>query len=225
MNRERRLLILVLVGIFVVLAGLLGWKWMQDARTKIVAGTEQVKEKTPPTPVLPPLRKSDPARGSSAENAVVIVEFADYECAYCRLLEREWTTVFRESKRPVALIWRDLPIISDKPQAILAPLAVRCAGEQGKFWGMHDAILAATDVSYSGLKSLARTLALDGTRFEACLTSGRHLEDLRADRQLAEEYHITAAPTFFINGQPFIGAHSAQEILAAISRAPAAQRP
>src|SRR5277367_6195365 len=73
---------------------------------------------------------------------VTVVEFADYQCPFCRKFHSE---TFAEIKKnyidtgKVRYVSRDLPL-DFHPNAAPAAQAARCAGEQHKFWEMHDAI-------------------------------------------------------------------------------------
>lgn len=56
------------------------------------------------------------------------------------------------------------------------------------------------------LKETARKLALDGAKFDACLDSGKHAANVRADYQLGEKMGVNSTPTVYINGRALVGA-------------------
>jgi protein-disulfide isomerase len=72
-------------------------------------------------------------RGNAAA-PVVIVEFSDFQCPFCRNVEPTLKALLAKYAGRVSLAYRDFPLREMHPQAQLAAEAARCAGEQGKFW-------------------------------------------------------------------------------------------
>lgn len=56
------------------------------------------------------------------------------------------------------------------------------------------------------LKQMARKLGLDGAKFDACLDSGKHADNVRADYELGERMGVNSTPTIYINGRALVGA-------------------
>ena len=56
------------------------------------------------------------------------------------------------------------------------------------------------------LKETARKLGLDGASFDACLDSGKHAENVRADYELGQKMGVNSTPTIYVNGRALIGA-------------------
>lgn len=97
-------------------------------------------------------------------------------------------------------------------QAAKAGEAAECAGEQGAFWEMHDAIFDGQD-QWSGnpdaedaFKGMASDLGLDQAQFDACLDDGKYAEKVVADYQEGTALGITGTPAFRINGAALSGA-------------------
>ena len=75
---------------------------------------------------------------------VTIVEYGDFECPYCGQAEpvvRELLADFGD----VRYVWRHLPLTDVHPHAQLAADAAEAAAKQGRFWQMHDLLLAHQD--------------------------------------------------------------------------------
>jgi protein-disulfide isomerase len=98
------------------------------------------------------------------------------------------------------------------PQAQKAAEATECAGEQGKFWEMHD-LLFERQNEWSGqqgvpetFKTMAGELDLDQAQFDACLDSGTYADKVGADLQEGLAEGVSGTPAFRINGIELSGA-------------------
>ena len=145
--------------------------------------------------------KDDPFKGE--KNAkITLVEFSDYQCPFCSRhfretlpqLEREYSV-----NGKVKYVFRNFPIESIHPQAFKAAEAANCAGEQGKYWQMHDRLFANQNAL--GLKELpkhAQVLGLDLPKFQQCLDSGKHGTKIRNDLADGQKAGVQGTPTFFL---------------------------
>lgn len=106
----------------------------------------------------------------------------------------------------VRWVFKDFPL-PNHAEAVKAAEAAHCAGEQNKYWEMHDALFAnQRALQVPALKQHARTLGLDGAKFDQCLDSGRHEKSIRTDLALGESMGVNSTPSIYINGRPLIGA-------------------
>ncbi len=79
---------------------------------------------------------------TGSENAKIkIVEFTDFECPYCERAFPTVSAVMEKYKGKISLEYKSFPL-SFHPSAQKAAEAALCAGEQGKFWEMHDDLFA-----------------------------------------------------------------------------------
>ena len=141
-------------------------------------------------------------------NAVItIVEFADFQCPYCKQTEATLNDLLRKYPGQVKLGFRDFPLGSIHPYAEKAAEAARCAGKQGKFWEFHDALFAnQAKLDEPGLNAIAQTLALDEKAFQTCLASGEYKAQVSRDQEDGKKAGISSTPGFFINGIALTGA-------------------
>ncbi len=204
---DRRRALWLFLGLFAVVSLLLSWSVIYRTVSTFQAGTRPAytPEGLALKPQLPPIRATDPARGSTSTDAVVIVEFADFTCTYCRASQPELAAVLAANPNTLRVVWRDMPVASDRPDGILAASAGRCANEQGKFWEMHDELFRLATIDITSIQSLAAKLDLDTSSFNSCLQSGRHVVDIQSDIQIARDHGLTGAPTFFIGGRDLTG--------------------
>ena len=91
----------------------------------------------------------------------------------------------------------DLPLESIHKLAFKAAEAANCAGEQGKFWEMHDRLFA-NQKALEPWKGHAEAVGLDVSKFEGCLNAGKQAEEIRKDMAEAEKAGVTGTPGFFL---------------------------
>jgi protein-disulfide isomerase len=153
-----------------------------------------------PTPVTLGVEGA-PFEGDRAAK-VTVVEFSDYQCPFCRRhFDQTWPQILAEYVKAgkVKYVFRDFPIESIHPQAFKAAEAARCAGEQGRYWEMHDRLFSNPDhLGLADLPGHAAAIALDATAFQQCLDSGKQADGIRADLADGLEAGITGTPTFFL---------------------------
>jgi protein-disulfide isomerase len=158
--------------------------------------------------ITPP--KEDVAIGNapvtgSRDAAVKVVEFADYECPYCRKVEPTLDKLRKEYGNRVAFAFKDFPLPMHK-HAEKAAEAARCANAQGKFWDFHDKLFAAdSSLEIAEMKTYARSMNLDGTKFDKCLDSGGEAAAIQKDQAEGSRLGLTGTPTFFVNGHIISG--------------------
>jgi len=154
----------------------------------------------------------DPARLRGNPKApVMIVEFSDYQCPYCHQAEPTVKQVLAKYGDKVSLSYRDFPLASIHPQAMMAAEASRCALEQGKFWEYHDQLFSASKLEKDDLIGYAHDLKLDDKQFESCLTSEKFKADIDKDSAAGRQAGVNGTPGFFINGVFLSGAKPAEE--------------
>jgi predicted DsbA family dithiol-disulfide isomerase len=143
----------------------------------------------------------DGAQIRGPQNApVTVVEFADYECPYCQQIHGDLKKLQQQFEGKMAFAFKDCPLPMHR-HAVKAAEAARCAGDQGAFWEYHDLLFEkGGKLELSQLKDYARTLKLDGARFDKCLDAGEEAAAVQKGLHDAKELGITGTPSFFING-------------------------
>jgi protein-disulfide isomerase len=155
-----------------------------------------------PAPLLPATLsvRGDLFKGD-APARVAIIEYSDFECPFCGGYERETSPQIFDNyikTGKVKLFYRDLPLPMH-PHAMSAARAARCAGDQGKYWEMHDSLFAKQNaLSDPTLVDRAKTLGLDTNKFSECFSSDRYADDIQKSIAEAQKLGIGGTPTFFI---------------------------
>ena len=122
-------------------------------------------------------------------------------------------------------VWRHLPLTDVHPAAQLAAEASEAAAAQGRFWEMHDLLLAhQDDLSAGDLVGYAADLGLDVERFHDDLKRHAHETRVAQDVESADLSGATGTPTFFVNGQRHYGAYDLESLKAAVAEAAALLR-
>ncbi len=133
---------------------------------------------------------------------VKVVEYADFQCPYCMHFYRDTEAKIIETYVNTGKVYFEYqPVVIVGAESALAAEAAYCAGDQGKFWEMHDILYANQPPENSGawdnarMKELAAHIKLDTTKFNACLDGGNHKAKVEQAGQAAMD-SIHAAPNF-----------------------------
>lgn len=151
----------------------------------------------------------DPWLGSPIA-PVVIVEFGDFECPFCKESYPTIKKVLELYPEAVKLIYRDFPVSAIHPQAVPAAEAANCAfraGGSSAFWKFHDSLFNQQDnLSPELYVALAASLNLNQNDFDKCLSQHLTLAEIQADLNDGLAAGIVGTPTWFINGNKVEGA-------------------
>lgn len=197
-----------------------------------------------------------PDRGQTTFNTmgdpnapVKIIEYSDFQCPYCGNFSKDTEPQIVENYVKTGKVYFEYRSVGQfiGVESARAAEAAYCAGDQGKFWEMHDVIFANQTGENVGaysdrrLIAFAENLDLDMTSFKDCFNNGKYESRLRDDEKNAQ-LDIPAAtnfaelvaagqysaqgistPTFLVNGKMVAGAQPfsvfQQEIEAALAAA------
>lgn len=174
--------------------------------------------------VVPP--KNAPSIGPK-DARVTIVEFSDFQCPFCKRLAGTLRQLTEEYPKDIRLVYAQFPMSTDcnhgglaknmHPMACGAATAAVCAGEQGKFWEMHDRLFdqQASQNAKMYLES-ATALELDTAKFQSCLDNPAIKQGIIADTELGGGLGVAGTPTFFINGRVMSGAQPIEVLRAVV---------
>ena len=157
-----------------------------------------------PAPAVPSVRGKvfdlgdNPVMGESGAK-LTLIEFTDYQCGFCSRHARNTAPQIKKEYvdtgklRYAAL---DLPLNFHK-LAFKAAEVSHCAGEQGKFWEMHDRLFE-NQQALEPWNAHAEALGLDLSGFESCLSSGKFADVIRKDMAEARKAGASGTPSFVL---------------------------
>ena len=203
-------LILITLGLIIILGTATGlWIWSEAKRIN----TESLRNQQ--ISASQALQNAIYGTGSNyflgpKDGAVLtIVEFSDFACPYC---EQSHTVLKKITSRypgKVKIIFRDMPLHEN---SVELAIGARCAGEQGKFWEMHDQLFDnQSNLKGTGddlakiISGLSGTIGLNATIFDDCYKNKRYLADISADAADGTSLQLAGTPTWFLNGKTLTG--------------------
>jgi len=148
---------------------------------------------------------------------VSMVEYGDYECPFCAAAHPVVKAVIARFGDNLAFVFRHFPLTEVHRNAEIAAETAEFAGAHGRFWQMHDAIYANSDhLSPQVLYTLASMLHLSQMELQKALAARTYAGKVYQDFIGGVRSGVAGTPTFFIDGEQYVGAHSAPDLIEAI---------
>lgn len=190
---------------------------------------------------LPLAAQSAPSLAARTRGAatapITVYEMSDFQCPYCRRfalntfpeLEREYIATGK-----VRWVFINFPLTMIHPNAAAAAEVALCAGNNGKFWEVHD-LLFRNQATWAPLKepgafflTLADSAAIPADAFQKCLVDRVTLQEVANDAKGSVQSGASSTPSFYIEGGLLPGAQPVEvfrQILDSIYTAKAAPKP
>ncbi len=161
----------------------------------------------------PPISDADHMQGNPGA-LIELVEYGDYQCPHCGRAYPIVKNIQNELGDKLKLIFRDFPLEKAHPQALMAAVASEAAGNQGKFWEMHDMLFEnQRRLNRSALVEYATALSLDMLKFEQDLADETIAQKVKDEFYSGMRSGVNATPTFFINGEKYEGSWEGDDLL------------
>ena len=138
---------------------------------------------------------------------VSLVEYSDFQCPACAAYYPFVRRLEEELGEKIKVVYRQFPLISAHPNAYPAARASEAAGNQGKFWEMHDILFerqeewSAQVDAKENFVTYAKEIGLDEAQFLADYDSDIVKDRVNEDISSGNDFEVNATPTFFLNGR------------------------
>ncbi|MFA4953938.1 MAG: thioredoxin domain-containing protein [Patescibacteria group bacterium] len=217
MNRERALILGLILLIFLGLSSFLVYRAVLTTRDTFKAGAPTVLLRNFTVPANIPLSQlrppalypADQMRFGSVTSVASIVLFGDYYCVNCKTLEKTISTLLPKYNGKVRYIWRDM--VKDDGKALDAALFAYCAGLQGKFWSAHDALMNDRPSEFL-ISAIVSQLNLDRGATSDCRLNPSSKNLIKRDSDLAQSDGVTSTPILFVGTRAFGADVTSQQI-------------
>ena len=161
----------------------------------------------PQVPEARSLPNADDNAMGDADAPITITEYSDFQCPYCRLFwentEAQLVETYVETGK-VRFVYRSFGAFIGAESGASAEAAY-CAGDQGKFWEMHDIIFfnqTGENVgaySNSKLEAFAKAINLDLNAYDDCMGGNTFADRVTQDGIDGINAGIQATPSFVIS--------------------------
>ena len=150
---------------------------------------------------------------------VKIIEYSDFQCPYCDKFVKDTELQLIDAYIATGKVYFEYRSFGEfiGTESKRAAEAAYCAGDQGKFWEMHDLIFANQSGENTGaftdkrLIAFADKLGLDAAKFSDCFNGGKYSSRVLQDGTDGTTAGVKATPSFVINGTLFEGAQPFSE--------------
>src|SRR6185312_15435353 len=175
---------------------------------------------------------------------VTIIEFADFQCPFCRRVAPTLDQLQKIYGDKVRLVFKHEPLPFHPHAAPAAELAIEARAQKGDkgFWAVYDRLFRAASCQGNAqltvkseceaaggtwednqhklddqdLLDHAKALGLDVSRVSAAITGHKHQAEMEVDMDLADDMQANGTPHFFINGRRLVGAQPIDKFQAII---------
>ena len=161
----------------------------------------------------PPLGRAieaarDHVRGGKTTGRIIrVVSYSDFLCPFCRRFRKVLMNLRQAFGERIEYVFRHFPNERIHPGATFAARAAEAAGQQGKFWEMHDRLFdEPPPFGEARIREMARELGLDMARFERDLDAQATLARVEDDLDEARRNGVHGTPTIFVDGLRYDGA-------------------
>ncbi len=146
--------------------------------------------------------KKEPSLGN-LNAKVVIVEYSDFECPYCKKMQLDAQRIRLEYKDKIRWVFKDFPL-SFHQKARKAHIAANCADQQKKYKQYQEKIFTeGFNLSEPNLIKLASDINLNQLQFQTCLAdkNGDLSKEIDEDIEVGSANGVGGTPTLFVNGK------------------------
>lgn len=143
------------------------------------------------------------------EQKVVLIEYGDFQCPACATMFPVVKSLKEEYADSLTFIFRHLPLTNIHPNALATATAAEAAGQQGKFFDMHDKLYqnqsawtnAGVGERGAVLEQYAQEIGLNLDQYRQDVASPDVSAKINRDQATATNFGLSSTPSFILNGQ------------------------
>lgn len=162
--------------------------------------------------------EAEPRQKGPKEAPVQIIEYIDFQCPACAAGVKFLQKFMRENPQKVHLQMKYFPLRMHQ-HAFLASRYAQCAAQQNLFWPYHDYLIDRQNQwkrlvdATPAFELIADETMLDRKKLESCLADDSLDDVINKDKQSGVKLGVKSTPTYFINGEMFVGIKNLQQKL------------
>lgn len=188
----------------------IGYSVGTQASNGIVAGASQ------PYLLSRSVDENDHIKGDDSAT-VTLLMYGAYECPHCVEGNEIVQQIQHRFRQDLRFVFRHFPRTNVHPHAEAAAEVAEAAGEQNKFWEMHDRLFENYNrLDGENLVRYAEDLGLDMEQFEQTVSGRVFARKVREDLVRGMESGVSGTPTYFINGVKHFGSGQFESLVEAI---------
>jgi protein-disulfide isomerase len=178
---------------------------MERLRARETAGVVAAHRKALQTPFAG-------AWAGARDGDVVLVEFFDYACGYCRKANSDVERLLAEDRK-LKVVWREWPVLG--PDSEAAARASLAAAGAGRYRDFYNRLFASGRPSAEAVRAAAAAVGVDPASVPAPLADS----ELQKNFRLAQALQATGTPTFVVGDRVLQGAVGYEALKAAVAQA------
>lgn len=152
---------------------------------------------------------------------VVLVEYSDFACGFCRQSVADVARLVSEDKN-LKIVFHELPILSDESR--VAAAWGMAAAQQGKYYAFYKALFGAGRPAQSTIEQAAKTAGLDMAAARSFVASKQADEVIDGNIRIAQQLEFSGTPSWVVGNKVLNGAVGYDELKAAIAEARATNK-
>nr|WP_315030212.1 DsbA family protein [uncultured Chryseobacterium sp.] len=153
-----------------------------------------------------PIGPADHIQGNPDTAKIILVEYGDYQCPYCKeafFLIKKFMDKYKDK---VAFVFRNFPLVNVHKYAMAAAEIAEAAGDQGKFWEMHDLIYEnQNSLNEESLERFIQVLKLDIHKIPKDVNTSELQDKIKTDFDGGVQSGVNGTPAFYVNNQKWEG--------------------
>lgn len=165
------------------------------------------------------LMRDEPPQPAGSNMRMILVEFIDYQCPYCKKFSGWYTNLPEALRSQTTLVFKNLPLAQHEWSRTAALYAI-CVNRQSAsaFHRLAEMFFEKqAEITSANLKSRVSAVLtgandIDVSQLEACVVSSDAAQAIERDIAVAKQLNVTSTPTLFINGRRVLQVTSEQAL-------------